>query len=204
MIANSGARSGSLSAKLPARHHARFTALVGTGVMISAIAMSARSSIVPQSETLRSISPSFSEILRISRTAAAAIDVERAMQLFCLMLAGVLATVLGFSSLPRLAEMTGYLSGLAATTKRSAVVTVSRRLRGHGAAAINAAFDWASRHCSHLIYSIIAAVAAVLVIHRPEAVECTIGDFLEWLRECFVPDLVYCGGSVVMYCSGWR
>ena len=94
MIANSRTPSGSLRVKVRARPPARFTALVGIGVVISAIVMSNRSPIVPQSETLRSISPG--------------------------------------------------INGL------------------------------------------------------------TIGDFLEWLRECYIPDLVYSGGVDEVSCSGWR
>lgn len=65
-----------------------------------------------------------------------------------------------------------------------------------------ALYDWAGRHRNRLICSIIVVAVAALVAHRPEAAEYTIGDYLESLRQCVVPDLIYCGGSVFTYRSG--
>ncbi|GGF12665.1 hypothetical protein GCM10011611_17880 [Aliidongia dinghuensis] len=211
-----------MRAKVRARPPARFTALLGIGVVVSAIVMSNRSSIVPQSETLRSISPGINEIREIARSAAAAFDLERAVRLVCLLLFGVLSTLLSLSSLPRLVEMTGYLTVLAAAVKRSAAATVAQRPRRQAAAIMKGACTppargveegllkrlnlarWVIRHRAYLVYSVIGVAVGTLLADQPEAVERTIGDFLEWLRQCYMPDLVYCSGVDEIYCSGWR
>ena len=132
MSANSSARGSASSAKALTRPHARLTACLGTGLIVSAIAVLARSSSVSHSEALRSIAPNVTESLRLARAAVAAIDVEDAIRLIGLMLGGVLATVLGGGSLPRLVEATTYVGCLAAATKRSAAGAIPRRLGANG------------------------------------------------------------------------